>query len=40
MIDPSTIIRARREMTASHPRFERNEEDAAEGGCGVVGLAC
>ena len=40
MIDPSTIIKARREMTASHPRFERNEEDAAEGGCGVVGLAC
>ena len=39
MIDPSTIINARREMTSSHPKFERREEDAAEGGCGVVGLA-
>jgi len=40
MIDPKTIIDARRRMTASHPKFERHEEDAAEGGCGVVGLAC
>ena len=40
MIDPNTIINARRRMTASHPKFERKEEDAAEGGCGVVGLAC
>ncbi len=39
MIDPEAIIRARREMTADHPRFERRDEDAAEGGCGVVGLA-
>ncbi|RTZ95270.1 MAG: glutamate synthase [Candidatus Poseidoniales archaeon] len=39
MIDPEVIIRARREMTASHPRFERREDDAAEGGCGVIGLA-
>ena len=39
MIDPSKIIQARREMTASHPKFERRDEDAAEGGCGVVGLA-
>ena len=39
MIDPSKIINARREMTSSHPKFERREEDAAEGGCGVVGLA-
>ena len=40
MIDPTTIINARRRMTASHPKFERRDEDAAEGGCGVVGLAC
>lgn len=40
MIDPNTIIDARRAMTASHPKFERRDEDAAEGGCGVVGLAC
>ena len=40
MIDPNTFIDARRAMTASHPKFERRDEDAAEGGCGVVGLAC
>ena len=39
MIDPSKIINARREMASNHPKFERREEDAAEGGCGVVGLA-
>ena len=39
MIDPEVIMQARREMTASHPKFERRDEDAAEGGCGVVGLA-
>ena len=39
MIDPEVIMQARREMTASHPRFERRDEDAAEGGCGVIGLA-
>ena len=39
MIDPEVIMQARRELTASHPKFERRDEDAAEGGCGVVGLA-
>ena len=36
MIDPKTIIDARRRMTASHPKFQRPEEDAAEGGRGGV----
>ncbi len=40
MIDPNVIMDARRRMTARHPKFERRDEDAAEGGCGVVGLAC
>ncbi|HJM12947.1 MAG TPA: hypothetical protein QF641_00435 [Candidatus Thalassarchaeaceae archaeon] len=39
MIDPRTILDSRREMNRGFPKFERKEEDAAEGGCGVVGLA-
>jgi glutamate synthase domain-containing protein 1/glutamate synthase domain-containing protein 3 len=34
------IIAARRQLTRSLPKIEMNEDDAAEGGCGVVGLAC
>ena len=37
MIDPSKIIQARREMTASHPKFERRDEDAACGEYSGVG---
>ncbi|MBD61072.1 MAG: glutamate synthase [Euryarchaeota archaeon] len=40
MIDPNIILDSRREQNRAFPKFERNEEDAAEGGCGVVGLAC
>ena len=39
MIDPDAILRSRRELNARYPKFERREDDAAEGGCGVVGLA-
>ena len=39
MINPNDILRSRRELNARYPKFERREEDAAEGGCGVVGLA-
>ena len=39
MIDPNIILDSRREQNRAFPKFERNEEDAAEGGCGVVGLA-
>tara|TARA_B100000959_G_scaffold282179_1_gene348013 strand:- start:2034 stop:4727 length:2694 start_codon:yes stop_codon:yes gene_type:complete len=39
MIDPNAILRARRRQNTHNPRFQRREEDAAEGGCGVVGLA-
>jgi len=39
VINPNDILRSRRELNARYPKFERREEDAAEGGCGVVGLA-
>ena len=39
MIDPEVIMQARREMTASNHRFARRDADAADGGCGVIGLA-
>ena len=39
MIDPDAILRSRRELNTRYPKFERREDDAAEGGCGVVGLA-
>ena len=39
MISPEKILDSRRKMNLRNPRFDRKEEDAAEGGCGVVGLA-
>jgi len=38
--NPEAIIAARKRLTESLPRIEMNDEDAAEGGCGVIGLAC
>ena len=38
--DPAAVLRARRALTDSLPKIEMDEDDAAEGGCGVVGLAC
>ncbi len=38
--DPAAIIAARRRLNDSLPKPVINTEDAAEGGCGVVGLAC
>lgn len=34
------IITARQRLTRSLPKIEMNDDDIAEGGCGVVGLAC
>ena len=34
------VLDARRALTRSLPKIVMQEEDAAEGGCGVVGLAC
>ena len=38
--NPEAIVQARRMLTDSLPKIEMNDADAAEGGCGVVGLAC
>ena len=38
--NPDAILSARRQLTRSLPTIEMNEDDVAEGGCGVVGLAC
>ena len=38
--NPDAIVQARRMHTNSLPKIEMNAADAAEGGCGVVGLAC
>ncbi len=37
---PDKVIESRKLMNSFLPKFEMNEDDAAEGGCGVVGLAC
>ena len=37
--NPEAIVQARRLLTDSLPKIEMNDADAAEGGCGVVGLA-
>ena len=37
--NPEAVVRARKMLTDSLPKIEMNEADAAEGGCGVVGLA-
>ena len=39
-LNPKAILDARRRLTRSLPKIEMNDEDAAEGGCGVIGLAC
>ncbi len=39
-LNPDAILNSRRELTRSLPKIVMNEDDAAEGGCGVVGLAC
>ena len=38
--NPEAIVQARRMLTDSLPNIVMNDADAAEGGCGVVGLAC
>ena len=38
--NPEAVVQGRRVLTDSLPKIEMNEADAAEGGCGVVGLAC
>ena len=38
--NPEAIVQARRMLTDSLPKIVMNDADAAEGGCGVVGLAC
>ncbi len=38
--NPEAILQARRQLIDSLPKIEMKEDDAAEGGCGVVGLAC
>jgi glutamate synthase domain-containing protein 1/glutamate synthase domain-containing protein 3 len=40
MSNPESLLDSRRLMNSRLPKFELNEDDAAEGGCGVVGLAC
>ena len=37
--NPEAVVKARKMLTDSLPKIEMNEADAAEGGCGVVGLA-
>jgi glutamate synthase domain-containing protein 1/glutamate synthase domain-containing protein 3 len=39
-LNPKAILDARRRLTRSLPKIEMKDEDAAEGGCGVIGLAC
>ena len=39
MIEPNDILDARRKLNESLPSITM-KDDAAEGGCGVVGLAC
>ncbi len=36
--NPEAIVQARRLLTNSLPKIEMNDADAAEGGCGVVGI--
>ena len=38
--NPEAILKARKQLIDSLPKIVMNEDDAAEGGCGVVGLAC
>ena len=38
--DVQAVLDARMRLTRSLPKITMQEEDAAEGGCGVVGLAC
>ncbi|MDP6906214.1 MAG: hypothetical protein QF440_02225 [Candidatus Thalassarchaeaceae archaeon] len=38
--NPDAVLKARKQLTDSLPSIEMHEDDAAEGGCGVVGLAC
>ena len=39
-LNPNAVLNARRNLTKSLPKIVMNEDDAAEGGCGVVGFAC
>ena len=39
-LNPKAILDARRQLTRTLPRIEMNDDDVAEGGCGVVGFAC
>jgi glutamate synthase domain-containing protein 1/glutamate synthase domain-containing protein 3 len=39
MQNSEAILEARRALNRTIPKFEMNDEDAAEGGCGVIGLA-
>ncbi|MCS5535346.1 MAG: hypothetical protein NZ802_05785, partial [Candidatus Poseidoniales archaeon] len=36
--NPEAIVQARRLLTDSLPKIEMNDADAAEGGCGVIGI--
>jgi glutamate synthase domain-containing protein 1/glutamate synthase domain-containing protein 3 len=40
MSNHDALLDSRRIMNSHLPKFELNDDDAAEGGCGVVGLAC
>jgi glutamate synthase domain-containing protein 1/glutamate synthase domain-containing protein 3 len=40
MKNAEALLDSRRLMNSRLPKFELNDDDAAEGGCGVVGLAC
>ena len=40
MSNHDALLNSRRIMNSHLPKFELNDDDAAEGGCGVVGLAC
>ena len=40
MKNAEALLDSRRLMNSRLPKFEMNDDDAAEGGCGVVGLAC
>ncbi len=40
MSNQDALLNSRRIMNSILPKIELNEDDAAEGGCGVVGLAC
>ena len=40
MSNHDALLNSRRIMNNSLPKIEFDEDDAAEGGCGVVGLAC